>query len=308
MCTRSGQHLVADHDLGDAGRVAQVHEGDPAVVAATRHPAGQGDGRSGVLGTQRAGAVGAYHGVLPLDGAAARGFLRSDATILRAGPPVRPVDFAPLFSRPVAPRLIRVTPITARLLSGLVALCLGLLGAFVAAAPAQACDCAGISTSRALRQADAVFRGTVLDKARVGRGTDARTDLRFEVDAVYKGTVYREQVVASAREVPSCGLDPAVGSTWVVFAVQGIEGSGRSAVSRLVTTLCSGNLPGSRTPVQLGAGRSPLAGASDREERSVTADRYLSRGIAVAGIGALALGALAVLALAVLWRPGRGSR
>ena len=53
--------LVADHHLGDAAGLAQVEEGHPAVVAATRHPAGEGDGLSGVGRGQRAGVVGADH-------------------------------------------------------------------------------------------------------------------------------------------------------------------------------------------------------------------------------------------------------
>ena len=42
--------------------VAQVEERHPAVIAPTGHPAGEGDGLSGVVGTQGAGLVGAEHG------------------------------------------------------------------------------------------------------------------------------------------------------------------------------------------------------------------------------------------------------
>ena len=54
-----GDGLVADHDLHDAAGLAQVDEGDAAVVAAAGHPAGQRHGLARVLGTQRAGVVGA---------------------------------------------------------------------------------------------------------------------------------------------------------------------------------------------------------------------------------------------------------
>ena len=117
-----------------------------------------------------------------------------------------------------------------------------------------------------MREADAVFRGTVISKEVVGRNARARTDIRFSVDRVYKGTVYREQVVASTRDSDACGLDPEVGSTWVIFAIQGIEGEGDRAVNRLITTLCSGNLPSGLAPPVLRTPRPPLAGASDREE------------------------------------------
>ena len=58
-----GDRLVADDDLDDAAGVAQVEEGDPAVVAAAGHPPGEGDGLADVLGAQGAGVVGADHGV-----------------------------------------------------------------------------------------------------------------------------------------------------------------------------------------------------------------------------------------------------
>ena len=57
-----GEHLVPGDDLGDAGGVAQVEEGDPAVVSTPRHPTGEGDGLSCVVGTQGAGLVSAEHG------------------------------------------------------------------------------------------------------------------------------------------------------------------------------------------------------------------------------------------------------
>ena len=70
----------------------------------------------------------------------------------------------------------------------LAALLFAALGVVVNPEPAYACSCAGISTSRAVLNADAVFRGHVVAKDSVGRGDEQRVDLRFEVDAVYKGT------------------------------------------------------------------------------------------------------------------------
>ncbi len=186
---------------------------------------------------------------------------------------------------------------------------LGVLAAvLVPPSKAYACDCAGISTARALRQSTAIFRGTVVDKDSVGRGDDARTDIRFHVDAVYKGTVYRDQVVASPRESAACGLNPKVGSTWVIFAIDGIEGAGDEAVQRLITSLCSGNVPSGNAPSILGPGKPPLDGASDREEQSINTDQAVSRGLAIGGIVLLCICALAVTGLAALWRPGRPLR
>ena len=56
------EHLVADDHLHDARRVAQVEERHSAVVAPTGDPSREGDGLAGVVGTQRAGLVGAEHG------------------------------------------------------------------------------------------------------------------------------------------------------------------------------------------------------------------------------------------------------
>ena len=53
--------FFADHDLGDAGGVAQVNEGDTTVVAAPGHPAGEGYGLSNVLGAKGSEVMCAQH-------------------------------------------------------------------------------------------------------------------------------------------------------------------------------------------------------------------------------------------------------
>ena len=201
-----------------------------------------------------------------------------------------------------------MTRLAGRLLALVTALLLA--GGLTVISPerAYACSCAGISTRRALEESDAAFRGTVLGKTDVDRAAATRKDIRFQVDAVYKGTVFREQVVASARDSASCGLDPAVGSTWVIFAQTGVQGSGNDAVTRLITGLCHGNIPSGSAPAILGPPRRPLEGASDREERSINADKTLTRGLAIGGIAVLFFGALAAIGLGVLWRPGRAER
>src|SRR3954466_7166039 len=56
-----GYCLVADHDLGDAARVAEVDEGDTTVVASSRDPAGERDDLVDVVEPESAGVVGADH-------------------------------------------------------------------------------------------------------------------------------------------------------------------------------------------------------------------------------------------------------
>ena len=182
---------------------------------------------------------------------------------------------------------------------------LGLLGAASNPKPAFACECSPVTPTRAARQADAVFRGTVTALREVDRGEGLRTDIRFDVDAVYKGSVYAQQLVSTPREGTDCGLTPELGTTWVIFSIQGVEGRGDEAVARLITDTCRGNLPTANAPRVLGTPRPPMPGASDREERASGTDRTLTRGLAVAGIALLGLGAVAVAGLAVLWRPGR---
>ena len=135
-------------------------------------------------------------------------------------------------------------------------LALGLVALSVVVNPqrAAACDCTGITTRRAYEQADAVFVGTVLRVDEVGPRGDRRADIRFSVERVFKGTVYAEQVVASAPDPAACGLTPQPGSNWVIFAVDAVEGRGSEALFRLRTTVCSGNLPTSSPPRALGAG------------------------------------------------------
>jgi len=94
----------------------------------------------------------------------------------------------------------------------------------------------------------------------------------------------------------------------VIFATEGIEGTGNDAVQRLVTTLCAGNVPSGTAPSILGRGRPPVSGASDREEQSLNTDKALSRGLAIGGIALLSIVAMGAVALAALWRPGRLSR
>jgi hypothetical protein len=197
---------------------------------------------------------------------------------------------------------VRLAP---RLLALVAAVVLGFLGAASNPQPAFACECSPVTPTGAARQADAVFRGTVTALRKVDRDEDPRTDIRFQVDAVYKGSVYAEQVVATPRQSTECGLTPELGTTWLIFAIQGVEGSGDEAVARLITDTCRGNIPTANAPRVLGTPRQPLAGASDREERATGADRTITRGLAIGGIALLALGAVAVAGLAVLWRPGR---
>lgn len=194
----------------------------------------------------------------------------------------------------------------ARVLSLFAAVALGLLGLAVHPSSASACTCRGTSSRSAISQADAVFLGRVLEVTAVAKPKPGRSDIRFEVSRVYKGTVYREQVVASPRN--DCGFQPEPGSSWVIFAEDAVLGTGDTAVLRLITRLCSGNLPSSTAPVSLGSGRPPTVGVSDRDERAAATDLAFNRVLKVGGIVLVAVVVLVGAGLAVLWRPGRVTR
>ena len=124
---------------------------------------------------------------------------------------------------------------------------------------------------------------------------------------MYKGDVYAQQVVTSPAGPRECGINPQAGSSWVIFAEERLEGSGPEAVFRLVTEICSGNVPGSGVPLTLGRGQPPKDGASDREENAVATDASVTRVLKVGGVVGLALALMAGVGLGFLWRPGRSN-
>lgn len=198
-----------------------------------------------------------------------------------------------------------MTRLTVRLISLLAALCLGLVTVAVLPVEAYACSCKPISKRTAAERADVVFTGRVVEATTVRKPEPSRTEIRFDVSRVYKGSVFSEQVVASPQTADGCGVDLEVGSSWVIFAEQRFQGTGDDAVLRLVTQACSGNIAGTTVPTLLGRGRTPLAGASDREERAVATDATVTGALKVGGLVGVGLVVLVGIGLAVLWRPGR---
>jgi hypothetical protein len=55
--------FLADHNLGDAGRVTQVNECDTTVVTTPADPPGEGYGLSNVLGAKRSEVMCAQHSI-----------------------------------------------------------------------------------------------------------------------------------------------------------------------------------------------------------------------------------------------------
>ncbi len=146
-----------------------------------------------------------------------------------------------------------------------------LSGAFavvVGTTPAYACSCRPASVTEQVERSDVIFRGTVTSSTSVRQRGEQRISLRFEVDGVYKGRAYRDQVLDTNADSAACGFTPDVGTTWIVFAVEGWEGSGDRTVTRLGSSSCSGNLATSTAPRLLGQPRPrPTAPRTPRRRR-----------------------------------------
>ena len=156
--------------------------------------------------------------------------------------------------------------------------------------PASACSCVALEPADYLRQADAVFSGTVrqvnvvqLGGALVGRVYYATTN----VNRVYKGNVGHTVVVETGESGGLCGFPFAVGTTYLIYA----KGSG----DIFSTNLCAGTLAlaeatgriaslGAGTPVQ-----PPVVPPTPRPRHNPTVT--LALGLKAAGV----FGALAVL-------------
>jgi hypothetical protein len=193
----------------------------------------------------------------------------------------------------------------AKIVLVVVATVLACAAALLNPTPAWACSCAPITTKQAYDDADAVFKGKVTRTDRTGRGRDAQVMVRFQVSRVFKGVAYFDQVVLTPRDGAGCGVEAAVGSTWVIFATQTVEGTGDRLVAKLTTNLCAGNLPGELVPSLLGRGQFPQPGSSDSEEKSITADVRVGRALTIVGLGALGLLLVGGLGLAFVWRANR---
>ena len=117
----------------------------------------------------------------------------------------------------------------------------------LAAAPAHACSCVGLTLPARAERADAVFTGTVTDRSGPKIGSDgvwSSTDpvtYTVDVDGVYKGLVAETDWVVSAALGASCGLEVKVNRRYAFFPSLGADGLlSEPAPGRLVGSLCDG--------------------------------------------------------------------
>ena len=115
-----------------------------------------------------------------------------------------------------------------------------------------------------------MFRGTVTEAcARWAGAKDARTDIRFTVDAVYKGRVYQRSGGRVATGPGGLRSDPGVEHDLDHLRGRQHRGRGRRGGRAADHHICAaGTCPPGALPRVLGLPRDPLPGSSDREERA----------------------------------------
>lgn len=184
----------------------------------------------------------------------------------------------------------------------LVALAICVSGSVVSLLPAHACSCARRNLAEALDRSDVVFFGRVQRSDAVSRPRPAHVELVLEVDRVYKGSAYREQVVISPPTGGACGIDPEPGTRVVIFATQPSRTDGSLGPADLITDSCNANLTTVSVPAALGRGYDPFAGSSDEVDRALRVDQSLTTALTIAGVALVSVTTLGAGGLALVWR------
>lgn len=165
---------------------------------------------------------------------------------------------------------------------------------------AFACSCAPASTfEEKVDGAQVIIFGTVRESKDFRRPSPGGVRITVEVEEVFKGTAYREQIVVTPADDGACGMSPEAGSTWVFFARSGTD---PDLGPVLTTDLCAENEMVAAPPSALGTGTPPEEGASMDVERAERTDRALTRGLIIGGVTLASLAALIAAGLAFLWR------
>ncbi|MDT0274639.1 hypothetical protein [Blastococcus goldschmidtiae] len=116
-----------------------------------------------------------------------------------------------------------------------------------AAAPAQACSCAGGTTAHFAERADVVFTGRLESREPApGSLSDVAVHV-FAVDSVVKGRVQAQQEIVSAGSGASCGLELSGRGPVVVFASRSLDLPATASTGledgQYAASLCGGTAP-----------------------------------------------------------------
>ncbi|WP_308639712.1 hypothetical protein [Paenibacillus silvisoli] len=124
---------------------------------------------------------------------------------------------------------------------------------------ASACSCAFVEPKEAIEKADAIFIGTLMEVKQerkqegiVGPILNRDANL-FDVSTVFKGINQSQIIIYDNGEEASCGIDLAVGESYLVYVYANKEGE-------YYTSLCSRTMEASKAGEDLkllGEGKAP---------------------------------------------------
>ena len=167
-----------------------------------------------------------------------------------------------------------------------------------------ACSCAQPGTpSEELEKSSAVFAGRVVsirhsfDPDAASVSPEDRTTVGFEVNAVWKGTVYEDMYITTPPTGGSCGLTFVEGEEYIVYAHDSAYGDDSYTVGICSRTALLGQALDDIDA--LGEGQAPLAGtggSAPEEPEDTAVDRARVVILAVAA-PILAVGGFVVYAL-----------
>ena len=184
------------------------------------------------------------------------------------------------------------------LLMALVCALLHLAGA----SPASACSCAPTGDEAALADADAVFVGSLVSRTVEGgemRTTGDTAVHSFDVRAVYKGEVRRDQEVVSTADGSSCGFQAPLGVEVLVFGNETTPIGPQPGSGQFAGNLCNGTRPLELRPVPASFGEpaQPQKTSPDTamgvDDEDGSSSRWVS--IAVSGAAVVALATMVAL-------------
>lgn len=162
-------------------------------------------------------------------------------------------------------------------------------GVVVTAGPAAACPASGASFPQQVKRADAVFTGTVSDRARRGPGIH----YTVEVQRSYKGDVDAETTVMTASSPRACGRPDLRDGHDYVFLVTEDGGDLTIAANSGTASATDGRV--ARVERLLGQGTSPTAAEPEQAtftrvgDPRTSATRVAAPGVALAIVGLLGL-------------------
>ncbi len=164
----------------------------------------------------------------------------------------------------------------------------------VEASPAGACSCARLSDEEAFARADAVFVGSLADR-KVQDGSiftsDASAVHRFDVSAVYKGEVRRDQEIVSHASGSTCGFASPPSGDVLVFANEEAWAEPQPGPGQFAGDLCNGTRPLGQGGIPPAFGRpiEPVAVSSQAPGGLVRDGADDRRRLFIVSVGVLAL-------------------